>query len=101
MYDDSLEDWQINQGSSTNRSKSLSHRPIMPKPELARPLDSFEGVARAIAIFDFEAVESGDLSFSKGDIITVTRKSNRTEDWWTGKVNGREGIFPANFVELA
>ncbi|KAH6916794.1 SH3 domain-containing protein [Coprinopsis sp. MPI-PUGE-AT-0042] len=110
--DDSLADWQLEQGFLANRSKSLSHRrPIQPKPELSRPLDPFEGVARAIALFDFQAVE----------IITVTKKSDRTEDWcaflfanyhavvlllfscarWTGKLDGREGIFPANFVELA
>ncbi|KIO07476.1 hypothetical protein M404DRAFT_23979 [Pisolithus tinctorius Marx 270] len=59
-----------------------------------------EGVARAIALFNFHAVEAGDLTFSKGDVIVVTRKSDSTDDWWTGKVNGKEGIFPANFVEL-
>ncbi|KAL0950631.1 hypothetical protein HGRIS_007421 [Hohenbuehelia grisea] len=71
------------------------------KPELSRPLLPHEGVARAIALFDFVAVESGDLSFSKGDVITITQKSNSSDDWWTGKVDGRQGIFPANFVELA
>lgn len=55
--DDSLADWQLEQAFSANRSKSLSHRPIQPKPELARPLDPSEGVARAIALYDFQAVE--------------------------------------------
>jgi len=47
-------------------------------------------------------VESGDLSFSKGDVIIITQKSESTDDWWTGKAGGRpqEGIFPANFVEV-
>ncbi|KAG2023136.1 SH3 domain-containing protein [Coprinopsis cinerea AmutBmut pab1-1] len=86
---------------SMNRSKSFAHRPLRSKPELSRPLTPNEGVARAIALFDFDAVESGDLSFSKGDVITVTKMTDMVDDWWTGKLNGRQGIFPANFVELA
>jgi len=70
------------------------------KPELGKPLSPLEGVARAIALYEFKAVEAGDLSFSRGDVIIVTRKSDSTDDWWKGKLNGKEGIFPANFVEI-
>ncbi|KAF8656395.1 hypothetical protein AX16_002580 [Volvariella volvacea WC 439] len=73
---------------------------IHAKPELTKPLKPGEGVARAIALYDFQAVESGDLSFKKGTVITVTKMSDSTDDWWTGKALGHEGIFPANFVEL-
>ncbi|QRV86025.1 SH3 domain-containing protein [Ceratobasidium sp. AG-Ba] len=71
---------------------------ISTKPGLAGP--QTEGVARAIALFDFVAQESGDLSFKKGDVIIVLKKTNSIDDWWTGKVDGREGIFPANFTEV-
>ncbi|CAE7083107.1 unnamed protein product [Rhizoctonia solani] len=71
---------------------------ISTKPGLREP--QTEGVARAIALFDFIAQESGDLSFNKGDVITVMKKTNSIDDWWTGKLNGREGIFPANFTEV-
>ncbi|KAG9314700.1 Las1-like-domain-containing protein [Chiua virens] len=70
------------------------------KPELSKPLSPHEGVARAIALYEFKAVEAGDLSFSRGDVIIVTRKSDSTDDWWKGKLDGKEGIFPANFVEI-
>ncbi|KAI0682935.1 hypothetical protein BC835DRAFT_1397597 [Cytidiella melzeri] len=73
---------------------------LTPKAELVRPLQPHEGVGRAIALFDFNAVQPGDLSFSKGQIITVTEMSKTTDTWWTGKVDGRTGIFPANFVEV-
>jgi len=59
-----------------------------------------QGVARAIALFDFNAVEPGDLSFSKGQVITVTEKSSTSDTWWKGTIEGRVGIFPANFVEV-
>ncbi|KAJ7814141.1 hypothetical protein B0H14DRAFT_3748204 [Mycena olivaceomarginata] len=73
---------------------------IKPKPELSRPLLPHEGVARAIALYDFRAAQPGDLSFSKGDVIVITKRSESTDDWWTGTVDGRRGIFPANFIEV-
>lgn len=45
-------------------------------------------------------LQTGDLSFSKGQVIIVTEKNEDTNTWWTGKVDGREGMFPANFVEV-
>ncbi|KAJ6604253.1 hypothetical protein DFH09DRAFT_1242291 [Mycena vulgaris] len=73
---------------------------IKPKPELSRPLLPHEGVARAIALYDFQAAQPGDLSFAKGDIVVITKRSESTDDWWTGTLDGRKGIFPANFVEV-
>jgi len=67
---------------------------------LSRPLAQGEGVGRAIAQYDYRAVEPGDLSFSKGQVITITEKSDSTDTWWKGKLEGREGSFPANFVEV-
>ena len=45
-------------------------------------------------------MQPGDLSFSKGQVITVTEKSEDTNTWWRGKVGDAEGLFPANFVEV-
>jgi len=55
---------------------------IKPREELAWPLLPHEGVARAIALFNFDAVEDGDLSLKKGDIIVITKKSDSTDDWY-------------------
>ncbi|VDL83090.1 unnamed protein product [Nippostrongylus brasiliensis] len=49
-----------------------------------------------IAMFDFEAVEPTDLSLKVGDRIMVLE---RNDDWWKGRCRGREGIFPANYVQ--
>jgi hypothetical protein len=40
-----------------DRRESQSPQRIGPKPELAKPLLPHEGVARAIALYDFPAVE--------------------------------------------
>ncbi|KAJ3513125.1 hypothetical protein NLJ89_g3129 [Agrocybe chaxingu] len=96
------EDDDVCTPASLNRAASTPAHPIIKqREELTRPLLPGEGVARAIALYDFSAVESGDLSFRKGDVIVVIKKSDSVDDWWTGKANGRQGIFPANFIELA
>ncbi|CCF57430.1 hypothetical protein KAFR_0C04400 [Kazachstania africana CBS 2517] len=61
---------------------------------------SSSNAPKAVALYSFAGEESGDLPFRKGDVITILKKSESQNDWWTGRVNGREGIFPANYVEL-
>lgn len=36
----------------------------------------------------------GDLSFSAGDRIELVEKTQSSEDWWTGRLNGQQGVFP-------
>ena len=48
------------------------------------------------AKFSYAAAADDELSFKKGDQIEVL---NKTGDWWTGRLRGREGIFPVNFVK--
>ncbi|CCH60990.1 hypothetical protein TBLA_0D04950 [Henningerozyma blattae CBS 6284] len=55
---------------------------------------------KAVALYTFDGEERGDLSFRKGDIIVIIKKSESQDDWWSGRCNGEEGIFPANYVEL-
>ncbi|KAI9488339.1 hypothetical protein BDB00DRAFT_888659 [Zychaea mexicana] len=66
-----------------------------PPPPSRKP---HEPTARAL--YDFNGEQGGDLSFREGDIITITEKSGSQDDWWTGTVGGRKGIFPANYVQL-
>ncbi|KAK4049778.1 hypothetical protein OIO90_005359 [Microbotryomycetes sp. JL221] len=56
-----------------------------------------KGIGKAIALYDFAGVESGDLPFRKGDTITILARDD--EEWWKGRVGMREGIFPRNYVE--
>ena len=39
-----------------------------------------------VALHDFDAQEPTDLSFKRGDIIRVTRRTNNETDWWTGEL---------------
>jgi len=52
----------------------------------------------ALAIYDYEATEENELSFPDGAIIEDVQFPD--DDWWHGYYKGKEGLFPANYVEL-
>lgn len=79
-----------NDSHTISRSLALTHNSSS---------SSSSSEMRARALFNFKGEQPGDLVFHKGDIITITKKTDTQNDWWTGKLNEREGIFPANFVE--
>lgn len=84
-----------NTGSSFNSSGSAPGLPPPPYRTAAAP-----GRVIAVALYDFEAVQDGDLGFTKGDVIEIIDKTNDVNAWWRGRLNGREGVFPGNYVKL-
>jgi len=53
-------------------------------------------VIMARALHSYTAAQPGDLTFKKGDVITIF---NKDQDWWIGHLNGRIGIVPSNYVK--
>ena len=51
-------------------------------------------VQKYIALFSFKGEQPGDLSFPKGTIVEVTKKTDSPFGWWVGRVGERKGIFP-------
>jgi Las17-binding protein actin regulator/SH3 domain len=41
-----------------------------------------DSIGKAVVRFEFQAVEPGDLSMRKGDIVTILEKSESTDDWY-------------------
>ncbi|XP_026146048.1 CD2-associated protein-like isoform X2 [Carassius auratus] len=56
------------------------------------------------AIFTFEATNQDELDLKEGDIIHILSKVWKRDSgelgWWRGEINGKEGVFPDNFVTL-
>lgn len=68
-----------------------------PPPPPTKPKPGASAVAPkdyVVALYDYTATADGDLSFSAGDRIEVVERTASTEDWWTGVVNGHQGVFP-------
>ncbi|KAF7310468.1 Bar adaptor protein [Mycena chlorophos] len=67
--------------------------PLKPKPKMAPKVDY------VVALYDYSAQADGDLSFNTGDRIEVVERGASADDWWTGRLNGQQGVFPGNYVQ--
>ncbi|XP_044069690.1 intersectin-1 isoform X3 [Siniperca chuatsi] len=70
--------------------------PTEPTPPKLAPAST--AVCQVIGMYDYVAQNDDELAFQKGQVITVLSKDDC--DWWKGELNGREGLFPSNYVKL-
>ncbi|TWW55755.1 rho guanine nucleotide exchange factor 6 isoform X1 [Takifugu flavidus] len=92
-------------GASSPSQSAASHSlsTIKSKSSLRRQSKSVEmaengggGQLTVKARFNFKQNNEDELSFSKGDVIVVTRQEDG--GWWEGTLNGKTGWFPSNYV---
>ena len=87
-------------GRDNDNDYSYSDSPKPARPTAAKPVfkprapAGSVGKDQAVALFTFDADQPGDLAFKKGEVITITKRTDNATDWWTGKVGDRTGIFP-------
>ncbi|TQS32250.1 hypothetical protein Golomagni_07438 [Golovinomyces magnicellulatus] len=74
-------------------------KPPPPKPKPSH-LAGAKTAETVTALYDFSAQAEGDLSFSAGDVIEIVTRTKNDNEWWTGKLNGRQGQFPGNYVQV-
>uniref|UniRef100_UPI00398E716A sorbin and SH3 domain-containing protein 1 isoform X40 n=1 Tax=Pristiophorus japonicus TaxID=55135 RepID=UPI00398E716A len=69
------------------------------QPKKAPPLQVLE-YGEAVARFNFNGDTHVEMSFRKGERITLVRRVD--ENWYEGKISGtnRQGIFPVTYVEV-
>ncbi|CAL1534478.1 unnamed protein product [Lymnaea stagnalis] len=60
---------------------------ITPKPQLPQ----------CKCLYAYDAQDTDELSFNEGDIIDLVNED--ASGWWRGKLRGREGLFPENYVQ--
>jgi hypothetical protein len=54
--------------------------------------------AVAVALYEYKAEESNEISFSAND--TIKSIEFMDDDWWVGDCNGSYGLFPSNYVKI-
>ncbi|PAV65356.1 hypothetical protein WR25_19288 [Diploscapter pachys] len=75
--------------------QNLSSMYDLPPPSI----DTISGGLKAVALWDYQAADSSEISFDPNDMITDIEKVD--EGWWRGKgPKGDTGLFPANYVQL-
>ncbi|KAI4900186.1 hypothetical protein NFI96_017675, partial [Prochilodus magdalenae] len=74
---------------STNRPPPGGGRPKpAPKPKPQVP--------QCKALYAYDAQDTDELSFNADDIIEITMED--ASGWWTGRLRGKQGLFPNNYV---
>lgn len=81
-------------GAST--AAAAKAKPPPPKPKPGR-LSGAHQAETCTALYDYEAQAKGDLSFSAGETIEIVQRTSNENEWWTGRVDGREGQFPGKW----
>uniref|UniRef100_A0A8C9ERH6 ArfGAP with SH3 domain, ankyrin repeat and PH domain 3 n=1 Tax=Pavo cristatus TaxID=9049 RepID=A0A8C9ERH6_PAVCR len=75
---------------------------VLPPPTLTPFLVQAKGRQKRVkAVVDCKGDKARELTFSKGEVIVVTREED--EQSWVGFIEGdgsRTGVFPASFVHL-
>ncbi|ORY57307.1 BAR domain-containing protein [Pseudomassariella vexata] len=75
-------------------------KPPPPKPKPSRLSGAPTGAEIVHALYDYSAQAEGDLSFRVGDAIEIVTRTQNDNEWWTGRLNGKQGQFPGNYVKL-
>ncbi|XP_047406450.1 vinexin isoform X2 [Sciurus carolinensis] len=77
---------------------------VLPADEIPKPIKppTYQVVeyGEALAQYNFKGDLEVELSFRKGERICLIRKVN--ENWYEGRISGtgRQGIFPASYVQV-
>ncbi|KAF7211942.1 unconventional myosin-Ie isoform X2 [Nothobranchius furzeri] len=78
-----------NHRTSANRPTPGGGRPKpAPKPKPQLP--------QCKALYVYDAQDTDELSFNPEDIIDIIKED--ASGWWTGRLRGKEGLFPNNYV---
>ncbi|NXG55678.1 MYO1F protein, partial [Hemiprocne comata] len=75
------------------RRRSLTQRP----PPAGRPKPQPKAVPRCQALYQYIGQDVDELSFNVGDIIDILLED--ISGWWKGRLHGKEGLFPGNYVQ--
>lgn len=79
--------------SSLAAAVAAKSKPPPPKPKPSR-LSGIPQAETVTALYDYSAQAEGDLSFRAGDVIEIVTRTQNDNEWWIGKLQGKQGQFP-------
>jgi len=87
-------------GSATSGSWNVPQpqQSKLPMTSTPSPNESSKKKAQCKALYDFEALNPGELEFKEGQLIELL--SQIDENWFEGQVNGKTGFFPISYVQV-
>nr|XP_003230541.2 PREDICTED: unconventional myosin-If [Anolis carolinensis] len=81
--------------AGTQRKRSIGQRP---PPAVGRPKPQPKAAGpRCRALYQYLSQDVDELSFNVGDVIDILMED--ASGWWKGRLRGREGLFPGNYVQ--
>ncbi|KAK3515486.1 hypothetical protein QTP70_023620 [Hemibagrus guttatus] len=92
---------------SMDLDNELEKLPVK-KPTLSVPQDTMKTEPENKAkvkeyckvLFPYDAQNGDELSIKEGEIVSIISKDCADAGWWLGELNGKQGVFPDNFVKL-
>uniref|UniRef100_A0A4W6CUX4 Myosin IF n=1 Tax=Lates calcarifer TaxID=8187 RepID=A0A4W6CUX4_LATCA len=78
--------------SGKQRKRSISQRP----PPAPKPQPKQQG-PRCRALYQYVGQDTDEISFDVNDVFDLVKED--PSGWWTGRIRGKEGLFPGNYVE--
>ncbi|TNN40395.1 Unconventional myosin-If [Liparis tanakae] len=78
--------------SGKQRKRSISQRP----PPAPKPRPQPQG-PRCRALYQYAGQDTDEISFEVNDVFELLKDD--PSGWWTGRIKGKEGLFPGNYVE--
>jgi len=79
-------------GSQLSSAKSAPP----PTPNSPRVKSTIQ-LQSALAMFDYKSQANDELDLKEGDVVEIVSKD--ASGWWTGRLRGKQGLFPGNYVK--
>lgn len=76
-------------------------KPPPPKPKPKALMAAAPKVETVTALYDYSAQAEGDLSFRAGDVIEIVTRTANENEWWIGKLHGKQGQFPGTYCTFS
>lgn len=84
-------------GVQRHRVSSMKPSPGAGRPKPKPTPKPKPSLPQCKCLYAYDAQDTDELSFNEGDMIEIIKED--PAGWWTGRLRGKEGLFPANYVE--